>query len=792
MIVELRGTKVFVVDKTLGYQGDNLVNTIQVTVDKDSIWNYKLDMYKGKSKCFDSVLMTREGNACTVQLTNEILSYGGRYIFQLRGYTDTQTYHSDIFESWVNASIEYQDDCKQADCGCDCKLPTEFYQVEDNVTEINNHPPYPGDNGKWMIWDVDKHEYVESDIEVIGGGGDAYQTKANLTTSITQASTDEQYPSAKAVYNYVQNSKDVMWVRLTQGTETGKITADKTNAEIYESYSNGVMIYGIFLDTNINTEMIMPCIVATNTTAYFETITEAVIRMIIGQKDKWGYVTTQAQLVSNLTTTISSISADDEYPSAKATYDYGQSIKTDLSTSIADAKQAGTDAQANLDTHIANKENPHEVTKAQVGLGNVDNTSDADKPVSTAQATAIDEAKKIGSDAQSSLTTHIDNKENPHKVTKVQVGLGEVDNTSDADKPVSNAQATSIADAKKAGTDAQTNLTAHINDKENPHEVTKEQVGLGNVDNTSDESKPVSTLQATAIADAKKAGTDAQANLTAHINDKENPHEVTKAQVGLGNVDNTSDANKPISTVTQTALDKKLDKTAVVDVTADATKGQAADAKSVYDTIQALPTGGGDISLGITGATVGNGAIIKTVNTDGKPIAWESVALAKADGSNVRSENAERWRTNINTLVGTTIYAKTNDAGKILAYTNSACTEEADFTTVAGLVEEGNALIIYDKKAYNFVGWEAPEYNPTASKDVAIFTRTYIGKNSTEKIVCIVETARFNYFGYASGTITAPITITSQEIMLNIATEEWTFTLDDGSTVTKTVLVAGA
>ena len=40
-----------------------------------------------------------------------------------------------------------------------------------------------------------------------------------------------------------------------------------------------------------------------------------------------------------------------------------------------------------------------------------------------------------------------------------------------------------IADAKKTGTDAQTNLTAHIDNKENPHEVTKEQVGLGNVTN---------------------------------------------------------------------------------------------------------------------------------------------------------------------------------------------------------------------------------------------------------------------------------------------------------------------
>ena len=50
----------------------------------------------------------------------------------------------------------------------------------------------------------------------------------------------------------------------------------------------------------------------------------------------------------------------------------------------------------------------------------------------------------------------------------------------------------------------------HAKDNGNPHNVTKEQVGLGNVDNTSDMDKPVSTLQAEAIKDAKKAGTDAQ------------------------------------------------------------------------------------------------------------------------------------------------------------------------------------------------------------------------------------------------------------------------------------------
>ncbi len=47
--------------------------------------------------------------------------------------------------------------------------------------------------------------------------------------------------------------------------------------------------------------------------------------------------------------------------------------------------------------------------------------------------------------------------------------------------------------------------------------------------------------------------------LTSHISNTSNPHNVTKSQVGLWNVDNTSDANKPISIATQTALNAKQD-----------------------------------------------------------------------------------------------------------------------------------------------------------------------------------------------------------------------------------------
>lgn len=95
-----------------------------------------------------------------------------------------------------------------------------------------------------------------------------------------------------------------------------------------------------------------------------------------------------------------------------------------ISDEAATRAQADTTVNAKVDSHIGNKSNPHGVTKAQVGLGNVNNTSDADKPVSTAQATAIADAKAAGTNAQTHLTTHMQDKSNPHGVTRDQLGLG--------------------------------------------------------------------------------------------------------------------------------------------------------------------------------------------------------------------------------------------------------------------------------------------------------------------------------------------------------------------------------
>lgn len=90
----------------------------------------------------------------------------------------------------------------------------------------------------------------------------------------------------------------------------------------------------------------------------------------------------------------------------------------------------------------------------------------------------------------------------------------------------------------------------HANNKNNPHGVTAEQVGLGNVVNVGTE----------AVIKENSKNNVTSGAVYVHTSNKENPHSVTKAQVGLGNVDNTSDENKPISTATQAALNSKVDK----------------------------------------------------------------------------------------------------------------------------------------------------------------------------------------------------------------------------------------
>lgn len=102
----------------------------------------------------------------------------------------------------------------------------------------------------------------------------------------------------------------------------------------------------------------------------------------------------------------------------------------------------------------------------------------------------------------------------------------------------------------------------------NPHKVSKSDVGLGNVPNVKTNDQTPTYTEASTLSGLTSGeklsvafGKIAKAitSLISHLANKSNPHSVTKSQVGLGNVDNTADKDKPVSTAVQSALDLKLD-----------------------------------------------------------------------------------------------------------------------------------------------------------------------------------------------------------------------------------------
>jgi hypothetical protein len=137
-------------------------------------------------------------------------------------------------------------------------------------------------------------------------------------------------------------------------------------------------------------------------------------------------------------------------------------------------------------------------------------------------------------------------------LVKGDVGLGNVDNTADADKPVSTATQTAL-NAKQDTLVSGTNIkTVNSNSL----------LGSGNIEISSSVAWGGITGTLSTQTDLQSALDAKEATITAgttgqYYRGDKSFQTLDKAAVGLSNVDNTSDANKPVSTATQTALDGK-------------------------------------------------------------------------------------------------------------------------------------------------------------------------------------------------------------------------------------------
>lgn len=267
-----------------------------------------------------------------------------------------------------------------------------------------------------------------------------------------------------------------------------------------------------------------------------------------------------------------------------------------------------TALEGRFQAHLTDFDNPHNTTKVHVGLGDVENfpiasiteaqAGTATNRYMTPQRTALLITRMLGD----ALDTHILDKNNPHNVTKGQVGLGNVQNYAVA----SSAEAGAGAVNDKYMTPALTKsavmtlvgdgLNAHLTNMANPHQTTATQVGLGLVENYA----VASTVEAQAGTVTNKYMTPLRVKeaiaalvgntMNAHISATNNPHGTTKTHVGLGLVENyqlasTAEAQAAASNVRY--MTPLLTRSAVMSLVGDAFNVHASNVNNPHGTTKA-------------------------------------------------------------------------------------------------------------------------------------------------------------------------------------------------------------
>lgn len=274
--------------------------------------------------------------------------------------------------------------------------------------------------------------------------------------------------------------------------------------------------------------------------------------------------------------------------------------------------------------------NSHTTTLAsqQTAINNAATQTYAEEKASTAQSNAESNAANT---ADTKIATHNSDTTDVHGIanTALLATKSYADNAV-SDHTLDTTNVHGIADTAALATKTYADNAANTATSTAVAALTKSSVGLGNVDNTSDANKPVSTATQTAL-DAKAP--IASPTFTGTVAG------ITKAMVGLGNVDNTADSAKPVSTAQQTALDAKLalaggTLTGALTLSGDPTSALHAVTKQYADALSA----GINFHQPVVAATTGNLAGVYNNGTNGLGAtitASANGAIGTIDGASV-------------------------------------------------------------------------------------------------------------------------------------------------------------
>lgn len=136
----------------IAYQFDNLSAYLEITGDIPTGWTWNLYLQSGAN--LNIVSLTETENGIGIELTAEMLALSGYYYIQLQGTQGDVVKHTNIIQVYIPRSLSGNVQWPT--------VPSEFTQVEQRIQTLNSNPPYPGDDGYWMIYDIDSGAYIQS------------------------------------------------------------------------------------------------------------------------------------------------------------------------------------------------------------------------------------------------------------------------------------------------------------------------------------------------------------------------------------------------------------------------------------------------------------------------------------------------------------------------------------------------------------------------------------------------------------------------------------------------------
>lgn len=241
------------------------------------------------------------------------------------------------------------------------------------------------------------------------------------------------------------------------------------------------------------------------------------------------------------------------------------------------------------------------ITNKKVNIETLDTIdTNSSKPIrSSAVKTYVGEVKEeIEEDFTITIDNHKNDKGNPHGVTKSQVGLGNVTNDAQV-KRSEMGVANGVATLDNTGKVPTAQLPSFVDDvleyaNKSSFPTTGEagKIYVSQNDNKTyrwSGSTYVEISSSLALGETSSTAYRGDRGKTAYNHSQltsGNPHKVTKSDVGLGNVDNTSDANKPISNATQQALNQVNIYIENVENKVDANEGDIAELNTALGTLK--------------------------------------------------------------------------------------------------------------------------------------------------------------------------------------------------------------